>query len=242
MKLPSFLVIRRLIPLLLFTPCVRAAAPAAGPPPPVAACEPVADGIWRIRLGKPENLTPTRFRSGAIQTQSLKQLGGPKESPILPGDIHYQVTARGCAVTLPMNANERTYGLGLSARGFDKTNTRQKLIPSDNPEVDGGPSHAPVPFYVSTAGYGVLVAIRFQYAARDFADATSPPTQVLRVSVGSGSAPLVTKDLVGSTAGFASATLGFTAADSHATLVFANASGAGESCVTVAAVSITPAK
>jgi alpha-D-xyloside xylohydrolase len=142
---------------LLFAPCLHAAAPGEGKPAKNISCEQIADGIWRIRLGKPEELTPTRFRSGEIQMQSLKKMSGPKESPIKPGDIQYQTSPRGCAVTLPMSAGEHIYGLGLSARGFDKTNTRQKLIPSDNPEVEGGPSHAPVPFYVSTDGYGVFV-------------------------------------------------------------------------------------
>ncbi len=172
MKNPSYLAIRLLLPLLFCQPCLHAAAPGEDKPAKNSSCEQIADGIWRIRLGKPEALSPTRFRSGEIQMQSLKKMGGPQESPIQPGDILYQVSARGCAVTLPMNASERIYGLGLSARGFDKTNTRQKMIPSDSPEVDGGPSHAPVPFYVSTSGYGVFVDTA-RYAAFNVGN-TSP--------------------------------------------------------------------
>lgn len=152
MKRPKLLLI---LPLLLLSPNLNA-APSGGEKKNVS-CEQVADGIWRIRLGKPEELTPTRFRSGPIQTEALILMGGPKEPPIKPEEIQFFASPRGLAVTLPMSAKEHIYGLGLSARGFDKTNTRQKLIPSDHPEVEGGPSHAPVPFYVSTEGYGVFV-------------------------------------------------------------------------------------
>ncbi|MEI6074120.1 MAG: TIM-barrel domain-containing protein [Verrucomicrobiota bacterium] len=122
-----------------------------------ASVEIIANGIWRVRLGKPEEFTPTHFRSGSIQTQSLEALAPAAASPINLEKIRFAVSARGCVVTLPMNSGEHIYGLGLSTRSFDKTNTRQKLIPSDNPEMEGGVSHAPVPFYVSTDGYGVFV-------------------------------------------------------------------------------------
>ena len=87
---------------------------------------------------------------------------------------------------------------------------------------------------------GVRYVLSFQYAARDYADATSPAKQVLKAGVVVGNSPVVTKDLVGSTTGFACETLEFTAPNGPSTLVFANVSGTSESCVTVAAVAVTP--
>jgi alpha-D-xyloside xylohydrolase len=119
--------------------------------------EKIADGIWRVRLGTPEALVPTHFRSGDMQVESLKKLPAVAEPPVNVADIGFAVSPRGCAITLPMSTQEHVYGLGLSTAEFDKTDKRQILIPSDNPEVEGGPSHAPVPFYVSTSGYGVFI-------------------------------------------------------------------------------------
>ena len=189
MKAPTSHAIRLILPILLVPSCLHAAPTVEGKKK--VSCEQVADGIWCIRLGMPEDLTPTRFRSGPIQTESLKQMGGPKEPPIQAADIQFFASPRGCAVTLPMSAKEHIYELGLSARGFDKTNTRQKLIPSDNPEVEGGPSHAPVPFYVSTEGYGVFVDTA-RYASFNIGN-TSPLETA--TAAAAGGVALSTEDL-----------------------------------------------
>jgi alpha-D-xyloside xylohydrolase len=194
MKNPAYLAIRLLLPLLFCQPCLHAAAPGEGKPAKNPSCEPVADGIWRIRLGKPEALSPTRFRSGAIQMQSLNKMGGPKEPPIKAGEIEFQASARGCAVTLPMSVGEHIYGLGLNTHGFDKTNTRQTLIPSDNPDLDGGPSHSPVPFYVSTDGYGVFVDTA-RYARFNIGNTSPLQTDTDAKAGAAGGIALTTEDL-----------------------------------------------
>ena len=61
---------------------------------------------------------------------------------------------------------------------------------------------------------------------------------MLRVSVVSGSVSLVSKEFVGSKSAFEAVTLEFTASKESATLIFENASGPGESCVSVADVSV----
>ena len=63
-----------------------------------------------------------------------------------------------------MKAGEGIYGLGLNTALFDLTQNgaghggrRIFLKPTDHPENDLGESHAPVPFFVSTRGYGVFI-------------------------------------------------------------------------------------
>ncbi|MGH7952899.1 MAG: TIM-barrel domain-containing protein, partial [Limisphaerales bacterium] len=70
----------------------------------------------------------------------------------------------GCSLRLPMKSGESIYGLGLHTELFDMTQTehgqtgrRVFLKPTDKPENDLGESHAPVPFYVSSEGYGIFV-------------------------------------------------------------------------------------
>jgi alpha-D-xyloside xylohydrolase len=63
-----------------------------------------------------------------------------------------------------MNPDESIYGFGLHTKLFDLTQTKDShagrrvvLKPTDEPENDLAESHAPVPFYVSSRGYGVFV-------------------------------------------------------------------------------------
>lgn len=124
----------------------------------------VAPGIWRIRLGKPEEFTPAFFRTAPVDQEHLKTLPEVGNLPLDAGEISFQVSSHGCAVRLPMTADESIYGFGLHTELFDMTQTaaghtgrRVFLKPTDHPENDLGESHAPVPFYVSSRGYGVLV-------------------------------------------------------------------------------------
>lgn len=117
----------------------------------------IGPGIWRLRLGKPEAHTPLRYRSAEIRQEALRQMASVETPPFDPQSLVFEATGRGCAVEIPMHTDERIYGLGLNTRLFDKTDRRVFLRPSDAPENELGDSHAPVPFYVSTQGYGVYV-------------------------------------------------------------------------------------
>jgi alpha-D-xyloside xylohydrolase len=129
----------------------------------------VAPGIWRIRLGKPEEFTPSHFRTAPMAGTQLKTLRVADGMPFDTGNIRFQVSDRGCAVQLPMRDDESIYGFGLNTELFDMTQTGEShsgrrvfLKPTDHPENDLGESHAPAPFYVSSQGYGVFVdTVRF---------------------------------------------------------------------------------
>jgi alpha-D-xyloside xylohydrolase len=56
-----------------------------------------------------------------------------------------------------MNNDEDFYGFGLQFFSFNHAGRRRFMKVNSDPAADTGESHAPVPFYVSTAGYGLLV-------------------------------------------------------------------------------------
>src|SRR5205085_11128011 len=121
--------------------------------------EPIAPGIWRIRLGQPEKLTPTHFQTIAVDKEKLKSLPAV-DYPLLDAkEIGFEVSARGCVITLPLDSDENIYGFGLSTKLFEMTQSdgghkgrRVFLKPTDHPENELGESHAPVPFYCSSRG------------------------------------------------------------------------------------------
>ena len=131
---------------------------------PAPEAEMVAPGLWRIHFGMPEEFTPTHFRSAAINVAALGAMPSVRLMPLEIAGIKCRVSQRGCSLILPMEPNESIYGMGLGTKLFDLTQTKGHqtgrwvfLKPTDSPENDLGESHAPVPFYVSSRGYGVFV-------------------------------------------------------------------------------------
>ncbi len=117
----------------------------------------VAPGIWRLRFGNPEEFTPTHFRSAPMDAAGLEAKASSRPMPLDPAKISFQVSDRGCSLHWPMKSDERIYGFGLHTELFNMAGQRVILKPTDKPENDLGESHAPVPFYVSSQGYGVFV-------------------------------------------------------------------------------------
>ncbi|MCG3149540.1 MAG: hypothetical protein PCFJNLEI_03003 [Verrucomicrobiae bacterium] len=114
----------------------------------------IAAGIWRVRLGEPEAITPVSVRQSVPRVAELPAVGRP---PFDWEQIEFRTAARGCVVTLPLGRDEGLYGLGLQLKSHLQTGKKKTLRTNSDPIADTGDSHAPVPFYVSTAGYGVLV-------------------------------------------------------------------------------------
>jgi alpha-D-xyloside xylohydrolase len=99
-----------------------------------------------------------------VDKTDLKKMKPDPRIPFDPSEIVFDVSDRGCSVCLPMNRQESIYGFGLHTELFDMTQSkdgqtgrRVVLAPTDMPENDLGESHAPVPFYVSSEGYGIFV-------------------------------------------------------------------------------------
>ena len=113
-------------------------------------------GVWKIRFGTPEKVTPVKLRHRKAANKALTQMGDVP-CPFAEGAITAKKTARGMVLRVPLEAEEQFYGLGLQLLSHAQRGLKKTLRVNSDPIVDMGDSHAPVPFYVSTAGYGVLV-------------------------------------------------------------------------------------
>ena len=65
--------------------------------------EEVAPGVWRIRLGKPEKLVPTRFQEHAPRLKEIAALESCKRLPIKVSTIGFKASGRGSAWNCPLN-------------------------------------------------------------------------------------------------------------------------------------------
>lgn len=113
----------------------------------------VHPGVWRATVGTPETHTPVRDRLIAT-AQQLSVLPAVQQP-----ELHAvgAVTARGAYVTLPLVEGELMYGFGLQLTSFQQRGKKRTNRVNADPTGDSGDSHAPVPFYVTSRGYGILV-------------------------------------------------------------------------------------
>jgi alpha-D-xyloside xylohydrolase len=114
----------------------------------------ILPGVWKFSFGTPEKITPVSTRHYPPAVDGLKALPAVAECPVKATG---SASRRGYLVRLPLKPNEIVYGLGLQLQSFVQRGLKKKLRVNADPKIDSGDSHAPVPFYVTTAGYGVLI-------------------------------------------------------------------------------------
>lgn len=112
--------------------------------------EKICDGVYRMRFGTPEAMSFTSLRE-----YPAKAIGADNPVPIAESDIGFDQSARGCSLMLPQWGE--VYGFGLQLRTFRHTLGKRVMRCNADALAHNGESHAPVPFFVTTAGYGVLI-------------------------------------------------------------------------------------
>jgi alpha-D-xyloside xylohydrolase len=117
----------------------------------------VAPGIWKYTFGETEEFTPVKMRKSSVKLEELEKMTKDVEIPFEASDFTFNVSKRGCVIELPIGSTEKIYGFGLQLKSFNQTGKKKQLRTNADPVADTGDSHAPVPFYVSTKGYGILV-------------------------------------------------------------------------------------
>ena len=124
---------------------------------PLSAWEKVGPGVWRGTAGDLKG--EIRYTDYAAAPPRLEGLAKRRERdlPFRKETIVFGRTADGKTVLrIPLGADEKLYGFGLQLDGLEKTG-RILTLNVDHWSTGGGRTHAPVPFYISSRGYGVFV-------------------------------------------------------------------------------------
>ena len=116
--------------------------------------EPLYAGIWKYCFGTPEKVTPVATRRYSPAVEGFHALPAVNDPPV---EVGATISRRGTLVRIPLAPNEGVYGLGLQLQSFLQRGGKKRLRVNADPRMDSGDSHAPVPFYVTTRGYGVLI-------------------------------------------------------------------------------------
>lgn len=116
----------------------------------------VESGVWKGIVGTPEAYSLLSVADVSPQSGAFRKM--PVVSfPAFGNEVVGTVSGGKTSVRIPLIKGEQLYGFGLN---FQTVHQRGKIL---NLHVDhyggkdNGRTHAPVPFYVSSQGYGVLV-------------------------------------------------------------------------------------
>ena len=115
----------------------------------------VASGVWKATVGKPESLT-LRYAAGVSpKTDALRAM--PKATfPLAQNEMEGRVAQGKVALRMALALDEDVYGLGVDFRAMRRNGSAFQLH-VDHWGGRTGRTHAPVPFYVSSKGYGVFI-------------------------------------------------------------------------------------
>lgn len=113
------------------------------------------NNVTKYTFGVPEKFTPVKIMKPSFENINIAESGDT--SPIKLSDAEFETTSRGCVLKLPMCQDESIYGFGLQLKSFRQNGRKKTIRTNADPVSDSGDSHAPVPFYVSTKGYGVYI-------------------------------------------------------------------------------------
>jgi alpha-D-xyloside xylohydrolase len=150
--------------------------------------EQVHPGVWRARFGTPEEFTPVSSRLVPPKTEAFGELPRVGTPPLPP--LKARKTTRGCMVEIPWKTGEQLFGFGLQFSAL-ALRWKKTLRVNADPRMETGDSHAPVPFFVTTGGLGVLIDTA-RYATFYFGNARPKPTRPMVAESGASVDPKYT--------------------------------------------------
>lgn len=116
----------------------------------------VAAGVWKAKIGQPQKFDLLGAAGIHPQTKALQSLG-EADFPLPEVDCIAELQQGKIYLRFPLEKEEQLFGLGLN---FQTVNQRGRILNLHMDHyggTDNGRTHAPVPFYVSSKGYGVLI-------------------------------------------------------------------------------------
>ncbi len=116
----------------------------------------IAPGVWKGIVGKPETYDLLKAAGSLPDKAGLEKIAA-SAFPFSKQDIAAAVADGRTSLRFPLDKEEQLYGFGLN---FQTVHQRGKILQLHVDHYggkDNGRTHAPVPFYVSSKGYGVFI-------------------------------------------------------------------------------------
>jgi alpha-glucosidase (family GH31 glycosyl hydrolase) len=115
-----------------------------------------APGVWLMKVGQEQSITLLDAAGAEPAVEALKML--PEvDFPLDKNLIRAELIDGKTYLRFPLQRKEEIYGLGLNFQTHNQRGRILNLHVDHYARPDNGRTHAPVPFYVSSRGYGVLI-------------------------------------------------------------------------------------
>ena len=118
--------------------------------------EKVANGVWKAKVGKPEVNNLLSIAEAKPKTSAINQMKFV-DFPLNSKEIKFELYDGKTYLRFPLEKAEKIFGLGLNFKTVGQRGRILRLHEDHYDGVDNGRSHAPIPFYVSSKGYGVFI-------------------------------------------------------------------------------------
>ena len=123
---------------------------------PILRWEKMANGVWKAKIGKPETNNLLSISESKPKTSAINEMS-PVAFPLSPNEIKFEIFDGKTYLRFPLEKAEKIFGLGLNFKTVEQRGRILRLHEDHYDGVDNGRSHAPIPFYVSSKGYGVFI-------------------------------------------------------------------------------------
>jgi alpha-D-xyloside xylohydrolase len=118
--------------------------------------EETANGVWKSVVGEKTSIDLLSAAGAKPFTKALNKKE-KVEFPLNPDKIKVTKFDGKLYLRFPLTDDEKLYGLGLQFKSIKRRGRVYHLHVDHYGGKDNGRTHAPVPFYVSSKGYGVLI-------------------------------------------------------------------------------------
>lgn len=116
----------------------------------------MANGVWKAKVGKPETANLLSIAEAKTKTSAINEMS-PVAFPLSSNEIKFEIFDGKTYLRFPLEKAEKIFGLGLNFKTVEQRGRILRLHEDHYDGVDNGRSHAPIPFYVSSKGYGVFI-------------------------------------------------------------------------------------
>jgi len=113
-------------------------------------------GIWKTEVAQPETFNLLSAASKQPRAEALAKKS-PEDFPISRDEILAFTEHGRTVLRFPLEKGEQIYGFGLNFKTVQQRGRILRLHVDHYGGEDNGRTHAPVPFFVSSKGYGVLI-------------------------------------------------------------------------------------
>lgn len=115
-----------------------------------------AEGVWVVSVGNPEDINLLNLLNISPKIDALNAMG-KVDLPLKIDDIKTAIINGKTYLRFPLGKEEKIYGLGLNFKSVEQRGQIKRLHVDHYGGKDDGRTHAPIPFFVSSRGYGALI-------------------------------------------------------------------------------------